>query len=68
MDNLNDGITAPLWTVISGTNLSLAETAAGLTITFGGNVPAAQQAGYVTTNTMDLTGRCLTVELTAVPR
>jgi len=66
-DDFEDGTPAAEWSVLAGTNLTLAETNGFLQITFGSNVPASQSAGYVTANPMDFTGACVEVEVAMIP-
>jgi hypothetical protein len=66
-DDFQDGVTAPEWTVLNGSGLTVAETGGFLQITFGGNVPSNQTAGYSQTATMDYTGSCTIVELDEIP-
>lgn len=66
-DDFEDGAIAPVWTELTGTNLTVAETAGFLQITYGSNVPASQAAGYITTSNLDFTGTCVDVELAMAP-
>jgi hypothetical protein len=65
-DDFDDGVAAPEWTVLTGTNLTLTETSGVLQIAFASNVPASQNAGYVTTNAMDFTGTCVEAEVAMI--
>lgn len=66
-DDFEDGVTAPEWTTLTGTNLTLAETGGLLQIAFGSNVPASQTAGYQSTASYDFTGACVDAEITSIP-
>ena len=66
-DDFEDGTTAPIWTLLTGTNLSLTEAGGVMSVTFASNVPAGQTAGYAQTNPIDYTGACVIAELTEIP-
>jgi hypothetical protein len=66
-DDFEDGVKAPEWTMLSGSNLTTAETGGFLQVTFGSNVPSNQTAGYVQSTTLDYTGTCTIVEIVEVP-
>jgi hypothetical protein len=66
-DDFEDGIQAAEWSLVAGTGLTVAETGGFLQITFASNVPAGQQAGYITAAKMDFTGTCVEAEVVMTP-
>jgi hypothetical protein len=66
-DDFQDGVTAPEWTVMTATDLTVAETAGVLRVTFAANSGPNERAGYRQTTASDYSAACVIAEITAIP-
>jgi len=66
-DDFEDGVTAAMWTVVTATDLTVAETAGVLRVTYASNSSPTELAGYREAATADYSTVCVIAEITAIP-
>jgi len=66
-DDFEDGVTAPEWTVLTATDLTVSETAGVLRVAYAANSSPNEFAGYREATLHDYTEACVIAEINAFP-